>query len=392
MQHKFNDTCPYLPSEIPPAMQRIAANERFEQLSRYVFPDQDVEDVREMVRNIQTTEEFQAKVMYFMNKQIERCSITKLTYDGLDRLNPQTRYLFVSNHRDIVLDSSLFQTILFENSFRTSEITFGSNLMNPQLVVDIGKANKMFKVIRSSNIREFLSNSMHLSEYIRYTITDKGESIWIAQRNGRTKDGNDATDQGIIKMFCMSGKADLIHAIDELHIVPIAISYQLETCDILKTRELYLSKNGEKYIKQPGEDLNSILTGIKQPKGLVHLSICTPITCEELDCNFKIPNDFYKHVATLIDRRIYNHYKLFNNNYIAHDLRSGKNTFSEHYSTEEKEAFSARCQDMLYQIEGDKDELTSIFLGIYANPVDNYELLITNRRSFSEQKKLQINK
>jgi hypothetical protein len=228
----------------------------------------------------------------------------------------------------------------------------------------------MFKVIRSSNIREFLKNSMHLSEYIRYTITEKGESIWIAQRNGRTKDGNDATDQGIIKMFCMSKTSDLVNSIDELNIAPIAISYQIESCDILKTRELYMTQNIDKYIKQPGEDLNSILTGITQPKGNVNISFCKPITKDELDFNHKIPNEFYKNLAILIDRRIYKHFKLYNNNYIAHDLRSGKTTYANHYTKEEKDAFIKRCDYMLTQIEGDKDSLTSIFLGIYANPVE----------------------
>lgn len=374
MQNKFDDIRPYNPSEIPPAMQRIAASEHFGMMSQFIFPDKAVEDIREMVRNIRTTEDFQNKVMYFMNKQIVRRSMTELSYDGLDRLNPQTHYLFVSNHRDIMLDSSLLQNILSDNGFRTTEITFGSNLMNPQLVVDIGKANKMFKVIRSSNMREFLTNSMHLSEYIRYTITEKGESIWIAQRNGRTKDGYDATDQGIIKMFCMSKKSDPIRAIDELHIAPLAISYQIETCDLLKVRELYLSQNDKKYVKQPGEDLNSILTGVMQPKGHVHLSFCEPIKREELDFDQKIPNDFYKNVAGLIDKRIYSRYRLYNNNYIAHDIRSGKNTFSEYYTGEEKALFVARCRYITEQVEGDKDALRSLFLGIYANPVNNYEL------------------
>jgi hypothetical protein len=371
MQHKFDDIRPYYTSEIPAAMQRIAASEHFEMLSRFIFPERDVEDVREMIRNTRTTDEFQEKVMYYVNQQIVLRSMTELTIDGLDQLDPQTNYLFVSNHRDIMLDSSLLQYILWRNGFRTTEITFGSNLMNPQLVVDIGRANKMFKVIRSSNIREFITNSMHLSEYLRYTITEKGEAIWIAQRNGRTKDGNDATDQGIIKMFCMSQSSDRIRSIDELHIAPIAISYQIESCDIMKTRELYLSQNGEKYIKQLGEDLNSILTGITQPKGHVHFSFCKPLTKEELTFDHKIPNEFYKNVAGIIDKRIFKNYRLYDNNYIAHDLRSSNNTWSANYTTQAKEIFNERCILMLSKIEGDKDMLMNIFLGIYANPVDN---------------------
>ena len=374
MQDKFDDIRPYYPSEIHPAMLRIAESEHFGMLSQYIFPERDVEEVRNMIRNIRTTEEFQADVMYYVNQQFVARSMTGLTFEGIEQLDPQKNYLFVSNHRDIMLDSSLLQYILHRNNLRTTEITFGSNLMNPQLVVDIGKANKMFKVVRSSNIREFLTNSMRLSEYIRYTITEKGESIWIAQRNGRTKDGNDATDQGIIKMFCMSKTANLTDALDELNIIPIAISYQIEPCDILKTRELYLSQKTDKYIKQPGEDLNSILTGITGQKGIVNMSFCEPITKEELDFDHKIPNEFYKNVASLIDKRIYNHYKLYNNNYIAHDIRSGKDTYSNHYTNEEKEAFLKRCSYMLSNIEGDKDPLMSIFLGIYANPVHNAQM------------------
>lgn len=371
MQDKFDDIRPYYPPEIPPAMHRIADSEQFSILSQYTFPDRDIEEMRNMVRNIRTTEEFQEQVMYYVNQQFVKRSITELSFDGIDKLLPHKNYLFISNHRDIMLDSSLLQYILHRNGFRTTEITFGSNLMNPQLVVDIGKANKMFKVIRSSNIREFLKNSMHLSEYIRYTLTEKGESIWIAQRNGRTKDGNDATDQGIIKMFCMSKPSDLANSIDELNIVPIAISYQIESCDILKTFELYMSQNCERYIKRPGEDLNSILTGIIQQKGCVNISFCEPIAKKELEFNHKIPNEFYKNVATLIDKRIHKHYKLYNNNYIAHDIRSGKTTFSGYYTEKEKEDFVARCNHMLDRLEGDKETLMSIFLGIYANPVDN---------------------
>ena len=374
MQSKFDDIRPYNPSEIPPAMQRIAASEHFGTLSQFIFPDRKVEEVRKMVCNIRTTDEFQTEVMYYVNREIVRRSITELVVEGIEKLDRQKRYLFISNHRDIMLDSSLLQYILHNNGFRTTEITFGSNLMNPQLVVDIGKANKMFKVVRSSNIREFLKNSMHLSEYIRHTITEKGESIWIAQRNGRTKDGFDATDQGIVKMFCMSKPSDQIQSVDELHIAPIAISYQIEPCDILKTRELYRTRNGEKYVKQPCEDLNSILTGITQQKGCVYFKFCNPIEREELDFNHKTPNEFYKNVATLIDKRIYEHYKLFNNNYIAHDIRSGKNIYTENYTQAEKDSFVERCRYMLEQIDGDKEALMSIFLGIYANPVDNGEL------------------
>jgi len=368
----FDDLRPYVQEEISPAMQRIAESEYFPLMAQFIFPEKDVEEVRNTVRHIRTTDEFQQQIMFYFNKVVLERSAGSFTFDGLTCMDPEKRYLFISNHRDIMLDSSLMQYLLYTNDFRTTEITFGDNLMSSQLVIDIGKSNKMFKVIRASNMRDFHRNSLHLSSYIRYTVKEKKESVWIAQRGGRTKDGNDITDQGIIKMFCMSEPHDLVNAADELNMLPVAISYQIESCDILKTREIYLSRNGMKYVKQKGEDLNSILTGILQPKGDIHIHICEPVSRKELEAiTYNQPNEFYKALATLIDRRIYQNYKLHNNNYIAHDLRSGKDTYSSYYTPEEKSAFIARTEEMLRQVEGEKEVLLSIFWGIYANPVEN---------------------
>ena len=372
MNTLFDDLRPYIQEEIAPAMQRIADSEYFPMMAKFIFPEKDVEEMRNIVRHIRTTYEFQMKIMYYFNKVVIERYADSFIFDGVEYLDPEKSYLFISNHRDIMLDSSLMQYMLHINGFNTTEITFGDNLMSSQLIIDIGKSNKMFKVVRGGNMRSFYSQSLHLSEYIRYTIKGKKESIWIAQRGGRTKDGNDATDQGIIKMFCMSDTDDPIRSADELNMVPVAISYQMESCDILKTREVYMSRNQAKYIKQKGEDLNSILTGITQPKGNIHISVCKPIRRNELEAiDYNQPNEFYKALATLIDQRIYKNYVLHNNNYIAHDIRSGENTFAAHYTSDEKAAFIAQIEEMLCQIEGEKDALTSIFLDIYANPVEN---------------------
>ena len=368
----FEDIRPYIDAEIAPAMQRIAASEYFPLMAQFIFPGKDVEEVRHLVRQIRTIYEFQMQVMYYFNKIVIEQSANSFTFEGLEYLDPAKCYLFISNHRDIMLDSALMQYMLHINGFRTTEITFGDNLMSSQLIIDIGKSNKMFKVVRGGNIRDFYSKSMQLSEYIRYTINKKKESIWIAQRGGRTKDGNDMTDQGIIKMFCMSDTDNLVRSADELNIVPVAVSYQIESCDILKTREIYLSRNEAKYIKQPGEDLKSILTGLTQQKGNIHICICEPVRRAELEAiDYNQPNEFYKALATLIDCRMHKNYKLHNNNYIAHDIRSGKDTYVAFYSQQDKFAFIKRIEQMLRQVEGEKDVLTHFFLGIYANPVEN---------------------
>ena len=372
----FEDLRPYNQEEITPAMQRIAASEYFPMMSQFIFPEKDVEEVRNTVRQIKTAEEFQDKIMYKLHKVIIKQSISSFAFEGLDYLEQDKNYLYISNHRDIMLDSSLFLSILFTNVFRTPEISFGENLMSSQLIIDIGKSNKMFKVVRGGNMRDFYRKSLQLSEYIRHTIQEKKESVWIAQRSGRTKDGNDMTDQGIIKMFCMSDSTDLIRSANELNMVPVVLSYQIESCDILKTRELYLSRNKTKYIKQKNEDVCSILTGITQQKGHIHLSICEPIRRSELEAiEYNHPNDYYKSLAALIDRRIHKNYKLHNNNYIAHDIRSGKDTYAAYYTPEDKAAFIERTEEMLHQVEGEKDILMAIFLGIYANPVENKKII-----------------
>jgi hypothetical protein len=372
MNTKFDDIRPYIDAEIPEAMQRIAASEHLSAIAKFLFPDKTLNEVQEMLRRYTCIRDFQYEAMYAFNYQVIKQTAGAFTYSGTEHLDPAKNYLFVSNHRDIVMDASLLQFALYHKDFRTTEITFGSNLMHSQLVIDIGRSNKMFKVVRSGNAREFYENSLRLSEYIRYTITEKGESIWIAQRNGRTKDGNDATDQGIVKMFCMSGGKDLVQSLDELNIAPMAISYQWEPCDFFKTRELYLSRNGAKYVKEKNEDFTSILTGITQPKGNIHIQMCEPLRIEELQqlSKEKTPNDFYKGIATLIDQRIYKNYKLHDTNYIAHDLRSKTNTYAAHYTPEEKERFIQRSNRILSEFKDDKETAEQILFGIYANPTD----------------------
>lgn len=373
-KNQFDDIRPYYENEIPAAMQRIADSTSFQLLASYVYPNENIEKIRSQIRSYKTVRDFQLEVMRCVNEQVIARSMTSFTYNGMDKLSPNHKYLFVSNHRDIMLDACLLQYVLYMNGHETSEITFGANLMQGQLVTDIGKSNKMFKVERpGNNPREFYMSSLHLSQYIRYVITQKHQSVWIAQRNGRTKDGIDRTDQGVIKMFGMSCTDDKVKALAELNIVPVAISYEWESCDILKTLELYTSRNA-KYIKKPGEDLNSIITGIMQPKGQVHIEICDPLTYNDLvqisDCS---SNEFNRRVATLIDKRICKAYQLMPNNYLAHDLRCGQSQYSDCYNDAQKAAFNKRLLGLQkYENECDMNVLKDIFLGIYSNPVDSH--------------------
>lgn len=369
---EFDDIRPYNEKEIPEAMQRIANSSSFPILAAYVYPGEPLDDVKKRISGYKNVAEFQSETMRMVNERVIANSITEFTCSGLDRLNPNQQYLFVSNHRDIMLDASLLQYYFNTHGFDTTEITFGANLMMNQLVIDIGKSNKMFKVERpGGGIKEFYQSSKHLSDYIRYVISQKHQSVWIAQRNGRTKDGNDLTDQGIIKMFCMSCPDDKIKAIDQLHIVPVSISYEWESCDVLKALELYESQFS-KYIKKPGEDLNSILTGLTQPKGRVHIELCEPISLVELSkFEHLTNNEYHKAVAQLLDERIIAAYRLYPNNYIAYDMRYGTVKYQSEYSLEQKNVFAQRLNELQCYDTCDIEALTDIFLGIYSNPVNN---------------------
>lgn len=371
----FEDIRPYKDSEISAAMSRIVVNPYFPKLAEFVFPHHRLEDIREKLSAIDNIRDFQYEVMHQANLRIIEETVSDFTYSGIERLDPERNYLYVSNHRDILLDASLLQSVLISHNFNTTEITFGANLMKGQLVIDVGKSNKMFKVERpGGSIREFYKSSKHLSDYIRMTLLQKKESVWIAQRNGRTKDGIDRTDQGIINMFRMSFDGDKVQSIAELNIVPVAVSYEWEPCDLLKVMELYISTHHKgTYVKKEGEDLNSILTGIIQHKGKVHLALCEPVTTDDLMPLADLQsNEFNRRVAGLIDQRICTEYVLTSNNYIAHDILSGSDRYSSYYTVEEKENFIRHFSSLdTYAEECDVDEMKQILLGIYANPIDS---------------------
>ena len=375
----FSEIRPYTDNEIPAAMDRIAGSTSFPLVASYVFPDRSIDDVRREVRSYKTIHDFQMGIMYWANRKIIQDSTASFTCGGIENISSNTHHptanahLYVSNHRDIMLDAALFQNVLVDNGADTTEITFGANLMQGQIVIDIGKSNKMFKVARpGGSVREFYKSSLLLSEYMRHVITEKHHSVWIAQRNGRTKNGKDRTDQGIIKMLCMSHSDDKVMAIADLNIVPVSVSYEWESCDILKTVELYERQFGP-YIKKPGEDLNSILTGITQYKGNVHFEVCKPLALDELNEFSDLTSvEFHKAVANLLDQRICSSYHLYPNNYIAHDILYGNRKYSAMYSSKEKDAFMHRMNKLQkYEEECDMDKLYEIFLGIYANPVDS---------------------
>ena len=369
MTTDFDDIRPFNADEIPAATQRMADSDVVPAIAQYLGVPP--EALRERIRSIKTISEFQYGLLKEVIETLLEKTTTQFDWAGLENIDEKKPYLFVSNHRDIVLDAMFLQYILAKAGQNTCQITFGSNLMSHPFVIDFGKVNKMFRTERGGSPKEFYNSMMHMSEYMRHVITEVHESVWIAQRNGRTKNGIDATDPAIIKMFGMSRRDDRVVSLAELNIVPVAVSYEWESCDKLKTLELYLTKKNGHYEKKPGEDLNSILTGIMQPKGHVHFHVCPQVTEDDLIALNDCPSgEFYKRVAELMDSRINPHFYLHPNNYIAHDLRSGSETYAEHYTKEQKDTFVKYMDWMNEYPEMNRQELEEIFLGIYANPVD----------------------
>ncbi len=370
-QEIFDDLRPFRDEEVPSAMQRISADPLFLKAIQYFFPDKSEDEIPEFLNSIQTIHDFQIKIMYHVIKYILDNTSDGATFSGIEKLDPKQPYLFISNHRDIFFDTCLLQFYSYLNDFPTTQISFGKNLMITPTIVDFGKINKMYTVYREGKTaREMYQHSKNLSDYIRKTIEEEKESIWIAQRNGRTKDGADDTQTGLLQMLNLSQrKKSAKEALVPLNIVPMSISYEFEPCDNLKTQELFASKSGP-YKKLEGEDLKSILNGITEPKGRIHVYISEPMN----DFISTISGDKNNHIQieeirNEINRRIISGYKCWTFNYVAADLIEGKNNYQSNYDESDIERFHEFCAKRLSEMKGDKKELKEMFVRLYANPV-----------------------
>ena len=372
---KYVDIRPYNDQEAVLALARISKHPVLSKISAFLFPGKDQSELGKLISTIDSVYDFQGRVMLMAIKKILSDTSTTLTHTGIDKLNKEKRYLFISNHRDIMLDSAILQAILFETGLSTSEMAVGDNLITDPFLEDIARVNKMIKVVRNTNPREIYASSVLLSEFIRKRVSNEESSVWIAQRNGRTKDGFDLTEQGLLKMLDMSGNGNFTKDFSELSIVPVSVSYEYEPCDILKARELYISKR-QKYIKSEGEDLNSILTGIMQYKGVIHFNFCKLISEEEIQgCSLMEKNERFKSLGEIMDRKILSTFHLWPNNFIAYDLLYSCSRFSDRYTEIQKQKFQEYVAFKIADSEGDIKELEEIFLSIYANPIISKEKL-----------------
>ena len=377
-QTEFLNIAPFNDEEAAAALTRLSNHPNVPWISQFIFPDKEPTFLRDVLRSIHTVDEFQHIVMSKAVQWVIDTSVKAFSYEGIDQLKAlNSKYLAMSNHRDIILDPAFTQLILLNNGEPGTQICVGDNLLKIKSVELLIRSNRMSTVIRGVSARELYLSSQLLSKYIRETITSGEASVWIAQRQGRTKDGMDTCEQGLLKMLDMSGGEDFVKNYMDLHIVPLSISYEYEPCDILKARERLISQS-QKYVKAEMEDMISIMTGIKQKKGHVHLNIGAPITEEEISSAAACDkNDRYQHLRHIMDRRIIEGYKLWPTNYIAYDLVNNTTKYAGHYTPEDKDVFEAYIAAQLPKVEPhlDKEALKDILLHIYSNPVLSKEQL-----------------
>ena len=379
MNKEFDDIRAYGPEDLPEAYERLTADPQFKAVVEKVFPHVPFEALSAKLKQCKTNLDFQVTFCYPFLKDLLSKASTGCDID-ITNIDINRRYTFVSNHRDIVLDSALLDVMLIDSGFKTTcEIAIGDNLLAAPWIKDLVRVNKSFIVLRSAGIREMLTNSKRMSEYMHLVINEKNDNIWIAQREGRAKDSDDRTQEAILKMMAMGGEGSATERLRQLHIVPLSISYEYDPCDYLKAAEFQLKRDIEGWKKSKQDDVLSMQTGIMGFKGAIHYH-CAPAIDDYLE---QIPadtpkGDIFKVVASHIDKCIHSNYRLYPNNLAALDILEG--TSHGGYSESEKATFEqyiakqlSKTVDMLNKlgITPDKPFLHERMLTMYANPARN---------------------
>jgi len=370
--HKFDDIRPYEDHEVSTLVEKVLDLKFYDALVKRFFTGKDPEMLKEIFKRINNLHDFQTKVIYPILKKLTVDTSTELTHSGFDKLNRGIPNLFISNHHDIILDPSVLNMLLYENGFNTTKVAIGDNLLHKEWIKDLARLNKSFIVHRSPSGKEAYYYSQRLSNYIKKTIIDDKESVWIAQREGRAKDGNDVTQVSLLKMLAYGGNEDKFEYLKSLNLLPIAISYEYDPCDILKVKESIAKERNLHYKKNEKEDEVSMVTGLTGFKGRIHLSVGNVIRDEFNDIlHHETAKEQFSALAAKIDEQIQCSIKLWPTNYIAHDLLMGMDTFEEEYLEEERQKFIQYIDSRLEQSKMyDIDERTRL-LSIYANPVKN---------------------
>ena len=373
---EFDTIRPWEPEDLPEVFDRLLSNDQFKQVLAYLYPQVPFEMIAQKLKACKTNLDFQLAFAYDFVQGILKKAATGCEMDCA-AIDNTRNYTFISNHRDIVLDSAFLDVMLIDNGFKTTcEIAIGDNLLSLSWVKDLVRVNKAFLVERALSMRQMLMSSKRLSDYMHFAIKEKNENIWIAQREGRAKDSDDRTQKSILQMMAMGGEGSIIERLKQLHLVPLSISYEYDPCDFLKAKEYQQKRDVEGWKKGPMDDLVSMQTGIFGYKGHVHYH-AAPCIDEYLDTlDPEMPKqELFNTIAAHIDHEIHSHYHLYPGNYVALDLLENTEAHASEYTPEDKARFEKYIAGQLAKIElPDKDEafLKEKILTMYANPVRNF--------------------
>ncbi len=359
---------PYHDNEVNEALLRDARHPMFKVLLQFTFPDKSFTEIETILKTCHSIADFQEKVIYKSVKNLLDKSAEDFTHSGFDSLSRKQSYLYLSNHRDIVLDTSLLNMTLIDNGLITTASAIGDNLVQKEFLMELSKLNRNFLVLRGQSPREMLMSSKLLSQYIKHLLVSD-RSVWVAQREGRTKDGLDKTQQGVLKMITIAkGKVPLMEYLEALNIVGVAISYEYDPTDILKVPEIVAKQENVPYIKTANEDFNSILKGALGNKRNIHIA-AQPLPksiYKEIARKFESDNDRLQAFASELDKVIWKNYKLWPTNYIAYDLYHNTTKYENKYDEKELRHFERRLE---VRVNTDKQMEVDSFLLMYANPV-----------------------
>ncbi len=372
---EYDEIRPYLPEELPQVFEELIADPEFQAAMGYAFQGMPFEQIAAAMRASKTNLEFQKALVYpFIKGVIQKLSsgIT-MSYDNKEHM---AKSLCISNHRDIIMDSAFLCIVFVETVGNTVEIAIGDNLLIRPWIKKLVRVNRSFIVQRSASIREMLASSKRLSSYIHHTITERNQPIWIAQREGRAKDSNDRTQEGLIKMFSMYSGGDIIDALKVLNIAPTTISYEYDPCDYLKAKEFQQKRDNPEWKKSPMDDLINMKAGMFGYKGGIHYHIADCIN-EEIDAIDRSlgKNEKTAAVARIIDRHIHSNYKFWTINYYFYELLTGDTRFADKYTADEKAKLDAYLQGQIAKVDlpnRDDEFCRTKILEMYANPVINY--------------------
>lgn len=373
---EFDDIRPYNDDELPLIFEELIADPAFQKAACDAIPHVPFDVLAQKIRSCKTKLEFQKTFCYGILWKIAGDYTDGLTLDHTALPDKTKAYTYLTNHRDIILDSGFLSILLVDQGMDTVEIAIGDNLLIYPWIKKLVRVNKSFIVQRTLTMRQMLESSARMSRYMHYTIGEKNQSIWMAQREGRAKDSNDRTQDSVLKMLAMAGEGDIIDRLMEMNIAPLAISYEYDPCDYLKAQEFQLKRDIEAYKKSTQDDLKNMQTGLFGYKGRVHFQAAPCINDELPQLDRSLPKlELYGRISSLIDQRIHSNYRIYPGNYVAHDLLSGTGAFSENYTAEDKVRFEEYIHQQLERIVipgKDTPFLREKLLQMYANPLINY--------------------